>query len=82
MKRPSTGRRDVAEVMLGRFRDVGLGKTIEAGLVVQEMLLRHREISSIVRTSERGSVPDRVAGASGVVQFASSSFFARLSLAE
>lgn len=33
---------DMPRVNLGIFDDVGLGKTIEAGLVVQELLLRHR----------------------------------------
>jgi superfamily II DNA or RNA helicase len=33
---------EMARVNLGIFDDVGLGKTIEAGLVVQELLLRHR----------------------------------------
>jgi superfamily II DNA or RNA helicase len=35
-------------VNLGIFDDVGLGKTIEAGLVVQEMILRHRARSVII----------------------------------
>lgn len=33
---------EMPRVNLGIFDDVGLGKTIEAGLVVQELLLRHR----------------------------------------
>jgi superfamily II DNA or RNA helicase len=33
---------EMPRVNLGIFDDVGLGKTIEAGLVIQELLLRHR----------------------------------------
>ena len=33
---------EMPRVNLGIFDDVGLGKTVEAGLVIQELLLRHR----------------------------------------
>jgi len=39
---------DMARVNLLIADDVGLGKTIEAGLVVQEMLLRHRARSVLI----------------------------------
>ncbi|MDP4537871.1 DISARM system SNF2-like helicase DrmD [Alkalimonas collagenimarina] len=39
---------DMARVNLLIADDVGLGKTIEAGLVIQEMLLRHRARSVLV----------------------------------
>src|SRR5574337_1211326 len=39
---------DMARTSLLIADDVGLGKTIEAGLVVQEMLLRHRARSVVV----------------------------------
>ncbi len=39
---------DMARVNLLIADDVGLGKTIEAGLVIQEMLLRHRARSVLI----------------------------------
>ena len=39
---------DMARVNLLIADDVGLGKTIEAGLVIQELLIRHRARSALV----------------------------------
>ena len=46
---------DMARTNLLIADDVGLGKTIEAGLVIQEMLLRHRAPIKFVRL-DRGDV--------------------------
>ena len=39
---------EMARVNLLIADDVGLGKTIEAGLVIQEMLIRHRARSALI----------------------------------
>ena len=44
--------------------DVGLGKTIEAGLVAQELFLRHRARTAIIfsSTANLKRVPTRISG--------------------